>query len=199
MQSFQKPDEYFRLLVEGNLTDYWEKRDDIRCAFNAAVACLAMRDWMLASRPCHAARRKFGRKKNPQNEKRAYRISRYTAWIVRREPALREIIDIANCAKHFQLDRGPSQGRSVGSIGWGYFAVGDPVGMTLRPLRVECRAGDIMLFQDLLLAAVSYWRRTKMRPTHVAPIPFAAKQRGAAAGQGTSGDSTAVTTPDEGG
>lgn len=149
MDTLNTPDQFFRLVVEQNLRDYWEHRDDMRCAFNAAVTCLSMRDWMLANSTSRIALDK--------------RRRRYTQWITRREPALQEIFDIANCSKHFRLDFGPSKGRTSESIGWEYFRCGDPVGVSLRPLRVETRNGQIVRFQDLLIAAVAYWRQTNRR------------------------------------
>jgi hypothetical protein len=167
METLQSPDQFFRLVVEENLKDYWNHRDDLRCAFNAAVSCLAMRDWMLASRPPYSDRTKRVERTKKANgnkgTRRATRVDRYTRWITRREPALAEVIDIANCAKHFRLDRGPSRGRSAKDIGWDHFRVGDPVGLTMQPLRVEKRDGKIVLFEDLLIAAVAYWRRTRRR------------------------------------
>ncbi len=165
MDTLQSPDQFFRLVVEANLKDYWNHRDDLRCAFNAAVSCLAMRDWMLASQR-HSDRAKTVKRTNntkgSRKSRRATIVGRYTGWISRREPALAEIIDIANCAKHFRLDRDPRR-RSVDDIGWDRFRVGDPVGLTLRPLRVAKRDGSVVLFQDLLVAAVGYWRRTRRR------------------------------------
>jgi hypothetical protein len=149
MDSLETPHQFFQLVVEENLRDYWDHRDNIRCAFNAAVSCLSMCDWMLASRTSSldAARRR----------------RRYMSWIRAREPALAEIFDIANCAKHFYLDRGPGKGRSVGYIGWDAFRAGDPVGLMLRPLRILTRDGKTALFEDLLIPAVAYWRRTEKR------------------------------------
>lgn len=140
------PRQFLTLVVEPNFRDYMEHLDDIRRAFNAAISCQSLRDWMVkhyAGTPmvggCHD-------------------IGNYQSYLLTQNPMFGEVADIANAAKHFTIDQGPSSGRDVTLVGWTYLRVGDPVGITLRPLRVHTRSNELVLFAEVLKPVIEYWR-----------------------------------------